>query len=202
MYCSRNDGDALSTFAMLSNPSLSSSFGNSAATSTFSPKRSFTAFAYSVRLSLCSATRPGFGAWSAAASSVVSNQCTSESRTSGDRLPEPRSGIWLPRSLRIAASNTSGSCTMSAGFILSNAMPAVRSSRLWQSAQYLPRCGQSSPGRGCGFGSHAVPPELRPELRGLRLRLAMEEVHRRADRDRGDDGDRQREGLAARHDRI
>src|SRR4029078_6888430 len=151
MYCSRNDGDALSAFAMLSNPSLSSSFGNSAATSTFSPKRSFTAFAYSVRLSLCSATRPGFGAWSAAASSVVSNQCTSESRISGDGLAEPGGGIWLPRSLRIAASNTSGSCTMSAGFSLSNAMPPVRSSRLWQSTQYLPSCAQSSAGCGCGL---------------------------------------------------
>ncbi len=93
MYCSRNDGDALSTFAMLSKPSLSSSFGNSAATSTLSPNRSFTAFAYSVRLSLCSATRPGFGACSAAASSVVSNQCTSESRIAGDGRAEPGGGI-------------------------------------------------------------------------------------------------------------
>ena len=37
---------------------------------------------------------------------------------------------------------------MSRGDILSNAMPAVRSSRLWQSTQYLPSCAQRTSGLG------------------------------------------------------
>ena len=61
MYCSRNDGDTFSTFATLSKPSLSSSFGNSALTSTSSASISAIAFAYSVRFRRCSATCPGFG---------------------------------------------------------------------------------------------------------------------------------------------
>ena len=46
----------LSTFAMLSKPSLASSFGSSARTSTSSASRSSIAFAYSVRFKRCSAT--------------------------------------------------------------------------------------------------------------------------------------------------
>jgi hypothetical protein len=49
MYWSRNDGDTLSALAMLSNPSLMSSLGSSAVTSTSSPNRSRIAFAYSAR---------------------------------------------------------------------------------------------------------------------------------------------------------
>src|SRR4029077_3418696 len=76
------------------------------------------------------------------------NQRTSESRISGVGRSEPGGGIWLPLNLRIAASKISGSFAMSSGDILSNAMPAVRSSRLWQSTQYLPSRGQSC--SGCG----------------------------------------------------
>jgi len=49
MYWSRNDGDTFNALAMLSNPSLMSSFGSSVDTSTSRLNRSRIAFEYSAR---------------------------------------------------------------------------------------------------------------------------------------------------------
>ena len=134
-YPSSSVGENVCASATLSKPWLMVSGGSSAETSTSTSSRSFTARAYSARLSRWKGRQPGFGLTAANSSSRASRACTRPSSApSGGRFA-PAGGIIPARSLRTIFSAVAGDSWASIALKPASDSPPALARSLWQVAQ-------------------------------------------------------------------
>jgi hypothetical protein len=125
---------------MLSNPNSPLSLGSRSPTSTVTPSRSRTAFAYSVRLRRWSTYRPGLFFLAAAVSRLAMIDERNFASSAAPGVGDPSGGIAPTPSFFTTRSQVAASAPGSAKLALSRASGAPAGSGLrvlWQPMQYL-----------------------------------------------------------------